>query len=68
MVGLALGSDVCFVVSEQTLDRGCGVSALPPGADMLSVGTNVCLVPTADIAPLSEPERCTTASAEQPLA
>jgi len=25
-----------------TLDRECGVSALPPEADMLSVGFNVC--------------------------
>jgi len=30
---------------EQTLVRGMGMSALPPEADMLIVGINVCYVP-----------------------
>ena len=30
---------------EQTLESGSGMSALPPEADMLIVGINVCKVP-----------------------
>ena len=33
----------------RTLERGSGMSALPPEADMLIVDINVCYVPQTDV-------------------